>query len=188
MHKALLVITCLLLLNGCSLIAANSQDGIEEDYSKRTLGTVVEDNTIKAKLKSKIKEDKTLADANVNIKSFNKVILITGQVPDDASKQKISDFAQAIRHVKRIHNELEIGPNSSFGSRTNDSFLASKVSSRLLLTEGLKSSRIETVVENNKVYLMGLVSQEQADKAVNALQKVSGLAGIIKVFEYTSEM
>lgn len=170
------------------MIAANSQDGTSEDYSKRTLGTVVEDNTIKAKLKAKIKENKTLADANINIKSFNKVILITGQVPDDASKQKISGLAQNIRHVKRIHNELEIGSNASFGSRTNDSFLASKVTSRLILTEGLKSSRIETVVENSKVYLMGLVSETEAQKAVDALQKVSGLKGIIKVFEYTTPL
>lgn len=186
MHKFLSLILLVSFINGCSMIAATSTGDTEENYGKRTLGTVVEDNTIEAKLKSKIRDNEALALANINIKSFNKVLLVTGQVPDNTSKQKINDFAQKIRHVKRIHNELEIAPNSSFGSRTKDSFLASKVTSRLVLTEGLDSSRIETVVENSRVYLMGLVTQAEAQQAVDALQKVSGLTGIIKVFEYVN--
>lgn len=176
---SLLTIT---LLAGC---ASSAKDSLKEDYGRRTLGTIIEDNTIQAKAKKNINDaSETLKKSNINIESFNKVLLITGQVPNQASKDLVSKVTQSIRHVTRIHNELSIAPNGKPESSPSDAFLSSKVRSRLLFTKGIKSGRIEIVVENSVLYLLGLVTQEEADRIVNAMQKISGLKRIVKVFGY----
>jgi osmotically-inducible protein OsmY len=179
------LLTCLLSSACSSIVAATASGPIEEDYGKRTLGTVVEDNTIENKAYVNLhKASEKLHEAHINIKSFNRVLLLTGEVPDTASKELASKVTSDIRHIRRIHNELEVSGNSSFLSRTNDNYLSTKVSSRLIATEGIDSGRIETVVENSQLYLMGLVTREEADRVVNAMQKVSGITRIVKVFEY----
>jgi osmotically-inducible protein OsmY len=105
-------------------------------------------------------------------------------VPTAKAKQLVSTLTQNIRHVKRVHNELEILSASSFSQRMRDNFLSGKVSSRLVLTDGIDSDRIDTIIENRSVYLMGLVTQEEASRSVAALQQVSGLKKIVRVFEY----
>ena len=188
MNKLLInlaIIALLISSTACSFVAANSSGEIEEDYGKRTLGTQVEDNTIEAKASASIKKlQEKIGDSNINVYSFNKVLLITGQVRTENAKNIISQATQKIRHVKRVHNELEVIGPSSFLSRVNDSYLSSKVSSRLIFTDGVDSRRIETVVENGTVYLIGLVTQEEAKRSVEAMQQVSGLEKIVRVFEY----
>jgi osmotically-inducible protein OsmY len=190
--KTFLVILSLSLciaFSGCtSIVAATAKGPIEEDYGERTLGTMVEDNTIESKATVNMKKaSPKLAEANIHVESFNKVLLITGQVPDEASKTLVSKVTSNIRHIRRVHNELEVSEPSSFLSRTNDTYLATKVGTRLLATDGIDSGRIEIVVENGHLYLMGLVTQAEAQRIVTAMQKVSGVKKIVKVFEYISE-
>ena len=181
-----LVLLSTLLFTACSsIVAATASGPIKEDYGKRTLGTIVEDNTIEAKAKSLIKDaSESLGKSNIQLHSFNKILLITGQVKTTKNKQLVSQLTKKIRHVKRIHNELEILPPSSFSARIYDNMLSTKVSSRLVFTDDIDSSRIDSIVENGSVYLMGLVTQEEASRVANALQKVSGLKKIVRVFEY----
>ncbi len=185
LHISLILISCF-LFNGCSsIIAATASGPIEEDYGERTLGTMVEDNTIESKAKSLIKEvSDSLGEHNIQVHAFNNIVLITGQVNNSNGKQLVSQLTRKIRHVKRVHNELELLPPSSFGRRMKDNYLSSKVSSRLIFTDGIDSSRIDTIVENSTVYLMGLVTQEEASRSVSALQRVSGLTKIVRVYEY----
>lgn len=182
----LLVLLSLTQLTSCSsIVAATASGDIEEDYGERTLGTVVEDNTIESKAKALISEhEEQIGESNIHIKSFNTVLLITGQVKTQKAKTHISKLTQDIRHVKRVHNELEVIGPTAFMSRVNDSYLSSKVTSRLIFTDGVDSGRIDTVVENGTVYLMGLVTQDEAQRTVEALQNVSGLEKIVRVFEY----
>lgn len=183
---ALFFVISITSLHGCTTIVAATASGpIEEDYGERTLGTIVEDNTIESKAHVNLSQaSENLHEANINIVSFNRVLLLTGQVPDQQSKELASKVTSDIRHIRRIHNELEVAGNSTFLSRSNDTYLISKVAGRLLATEGIDSGRIETVVENSQLYLMGLVTREEAKRVVNAMQKVSGLSRITKVFEY----
>lgn len=181
----LVIISCLFFTACSSIVAATVSGPIEEDYGERTLGTIVEDNTIEAKAKASINASaSSIGESNINIHSFNNVLLITGQVSSQNAKKIISQLTKNIRHVKRVHNELEILKPSSFSTRFNDSYLSSKVSSRLVFTEGIDSSRVDSIVENSTVYLMGLVTQEEASRSVSALQNVSGLSKIVRVFEY----
>ena len=186
------LLQCCLILLLChnfyacsSIVAATASGPIEEDLGERTLGTIVEDNTIEAKAQSTISQAyDRIGESHINVHAFNKTLLITGQVPTAKAKQLVSTLTQNIRHVKRVHNELEILSASSFSQRMRDNFLSSKVSSRLVLTDGIDSGRIDTIIENRSVYLMGLVTQEEASRSVAALQQVSGLKKIVRVFEY----
>lgn len=174
------------LFTACSsIVAATASGPIEEDYGERTLGTIVEDNTIESKAKSLINNaSESIGESNISVHSFNNILLITGQVQTKSAKKITSQLTKNIRHVKRIHNELEILEPSSFSTRMSDNYLSSKVSSRLVFTDGIDSSRIDSIVENSTVYLMGLVTQEEARRSVSALQNVSGLTKIVRVFEY----
>lgn len=186
--KPITVLFSLALLNGCTTyMAATNSGSVSEDYGQRTMGTVVEDSTIESKTKINInRHSETLNNANIQIFSFNRIVLITGQVPDQQSKAAASTIAEKVRHVRSVHNELEVMPSNSIFDSSKDSFLKTKVSSNLIGAEGVDSGRIEVIVENGKVFLMGLVTQEEAKRAVESVKEVSGIKAIIKVFEYIS--
>lgn len=166
-------------------MAATTDGQIKENYGERTFGSTVEDSAIESKAMINFKrENQTLADAHIVVKSFNQVLLIVGQVPSQNDKQLVSGIAEKIRNVKRVHNELEVGPNSSLLTRTNDNLLVTKVKGRFIGTDNVEAGRIEVIVENKTVYLMGLVTNEEATRAVNAAKRTSGIKKIVKVFEY----
>ena len=190
--KTPLIITILLSLmsfTACTPYMAATSDGpVAEDYGQRTLGTVIEDNAIESKaiININLADPRIEQSANVQVKSFNRVLLITGQIPDKTLKKLISDTAEKIRHVRRVHNELEISKPITLLARSRDSFLKTKIKSRLIGTQGIDSGRIEVIVENEKAYLMGLVTQHEADRVVDSVKKVSGLKKIVRAFEYIS--
>ena len=190
LHHLVLIaaITLLTPLTACTSFMAATNDGpITEDYGVRTRGTAVEDDTIESKAEINIsRTNETLHNSHIEIKSFNRVVLLTGQVPDKASKQLCTQVVEKIRHVRRVHNELEISGSSGFLSRTNDIYIATKTNSRLMAADDIESDRIEVIVENGNVYLMGLVTQDEAQRTVNVVQNVSGIQKIVKVFEYIS--
>jgi osmotically-inducible protein OsmY len=166
-------------------MAATTEGQIKEDYGTRTFGSTVEDSTIESKTKINIKRaSPTLAEAHVNVKSFNQVLLITGQVPNYNDKDIITAIAEKTRNVKRVHNEVEVGPNSSLLTRANDNLLITKIKGRFIGTDGVVAGRIDVLVENGTVFLMGLVKQQEAERAVNATKRTSGIKKIVKVFEY----
>lgn len=186
-HIKITFIACAITaLSSCTSFMAATNDGsVHEDYGVRTMGSVVEDGTIESKVQINLsRHSEALEHANIGILSFNRIVLLTGQVPDAASKTHAGSVAEKVRHVRRVHNELEVMPSQNLGSRTSDSYLATKVGSNLLGTKGIDSGRIEVVVSNGKVFLMGLVTQEEAQRTINSIKEVSGLKGIVKVFEY----
>lgn len=184
---SLIFISCFSLASCGTYMAATNDGAVSEDYGKRTMGTIVEDNSIESKAQINInRANETLNNANIDIISFNRILLITGQVPDNNSKQEVTSIAEKVRHVRRVHNELEIANSTSIMTRTSDSFLATKVNSNLIGAKGVDSDRIKVIVENGTVYLMGLVTQEEAKRTINTIKEVSGIKAIVKVFEYIS--
>ena len=115
---------------------------------------------------------------------FNGQVLLTGQVPNESVKGEAERTVNKTREVTRIHNELEIAGPSSTIVRTNDVYLTSRVKLQLLTNKTVEGTRIKVVTENGVVYLMGLVSQAEADRAINIIRAVPGVQRIIKVFEY----
>ncbi len=150
---------------------------------RRTSGIFVEDENIELKA---VKEMETnLGDqAHVNVTSYNRNVLLTGEVPDDATKTKAESFVKAISNVRNITNEIVVGPKSSLGDRSNDTYLTSKVKTKFLTENKFPANYVKVVTENSVVYLLGIVNQAEADAAVDIARNTEGVTKVVKVFEY----
>lgn len=174
-----------LSLTGCSsFISAVHEEPIREDQGSRTLGAYVEDEVIENKtLVNMNKGPDNVKHAHIGVTSYNGVMLLTGQVPTQAARQAAEDIAKQTRKVRKIHNELEIsGPISPIVS-ANDAYLTSRIKLQLLANEQVQGGRIKVVTENGSVYLMGLVTEREAEQAVNIVRTIPGVRRIVKVFE-----
>jgi osmotically-inducible protein OsmY len=150
---------------------------------RRTSGVYVEDENIELKSTKSIHD--TLGEAaHVNITSFKGNVLLTGEVPDENAKTKAGDIVTATESVRSVTNELTIGPKTSISSRTNDAYLTSKVKAQFVTENRFQANYVKVVTENSVVYLMGSVSQKEAEDAVEIARNTSGVTKVVKVFEY----
>ena len=150
---------------------------------RRTTGVYVEDQNIELKAKKNI-YDGLGGYANVSVTSFKGNILLTGEVPDEAAKAKAGDIAAATESVRAVTNEIVVGPKTSISSRTNDAYLTSKVKAQFVTENRFQANYVKVVTENGVVYLMGYVTQKEADDAVEIARNTSGVTKVVKVFEY----
>ena len=170
-----------LLLTTMTLGCAN----ISNDQGRRTPGVVIDDNVLENIVEREIRaSDTSYRGSHLVITAYNGVVLITGQVPSEALRDKATEITNTLRRVKRVHNELTVGGPTSFFARSNDAWLTTKVKSRLVATDKVPGTKIKVQTENGVVYLMGLVSRSDADLAVATATKVYGIQKIVKVFEY----
>lgn len=174
------------LTAGCSTIIHGTTDKpIESDPGSRTLGAVIDDQTIATTVTVNIrKADPNLDLAHFDATSYNGVVLLTGQVINEDLRQLAAKTAAAVKNVRLVRNELEIGANSSLAARSNDTLLTTKIKTKLLATSGIKDSRVKVITENGSVYLMGLVTQAEADIASKVAQETSGVQRVVRLFEY----
>jgi len=153
---------------------------------RRTLGAQTEDKTIIVKAETRIPS--LVGDAgHVNVTSFNRKVLITGEVRDDAMKAAVEREVSAIEGVESIVNELAVMGTSSFTSRSNDTLITGKVKASFVDTKDLYASSIKVVTERGVVYLMGRVTSREGNLAASVASGVSGVQKVVKVFEYISD-
>lgn len=173
------------LLSGCGSIMSSAGAGpIEEDPGERTFGQQLTDESIETKAKVNINaSDEGYEDAHLSIVSFNGFVLLAGQVPSEALKTLATDVVRKIEGVRRIYNELEIGPATSLGTRSHDTWITTKVKSKLLASSDTPGARVKVVTENNVVYLMGLLTEEEADRVSLEAAEVSSAERIVQLFE-----
>ena len=187
LQKSLFIMLAL-LTSSCTTILVNTtgEEGISEDPTERTAGAVVEDQSIETKIIVNMKsQEPALRDARFDVISHNGVVLIVGQVESDAIKARATAISsQASAKIKRIHNELEVTGKSSLLSRSNDTWIATKVRTLMLANSNVPSSQVRVIAENGTIYLMGLINQEDGDYAANVARNVSGVTRVVKVFEY----
>ena len=150
---------------------------------RRTSGTYIEDQAIELKA-SKAIADSLKEKVHANITSFNRQVLITGEVWDEISKKKAESLVKPIENVISIQNHLVIGPSSSLSIRTSDAYLTSKVKTNFLTENKFSANYVKVVSENGTVYLMGLVTHKEADDAAEITRKLGGVKAVVKVFEY----
>lgn len=182
----LLALALALGLGGCTTIANVTNDGpIGENYGERTLGSQVEDESIQTKISVNLgKTDARLADARINVDTFNGVALLTGQVPSEELKNQATTVAEQVRNVRQVHNQLAVAANLPMSQRMSDGWLATRLKTSLATNERIDASRVQIVVENASVYLMGLVTRAESDRIVSAVSATGGVQRIVKVFEY----
>lgn len=154
-------------------------------FDKRSTTTMVEDHNITQQIGTKIAEDKTLQNnSHISVAAFNHLVLLTGQAPSVHARNNALKYAQQTKNVKRVYNEIRIGKPTTALTRTNDTWLTTKVKTNMLTTDGLRSGQITVVTEDATVYLMGLVNHLQADMATDVARQVTGVKKVVKLFEY----
>jgi osmotically-inducible protein OsmY len=153
---------------------------------RRTTGAQLEDEVIQGKAKNRIQE--ALGDrAQLVVTSFNRVLLLTGEAADAADKAKAEQAVRTVENVQSVVNEITIGFPRSVSQRSNDAYLTTKVKASLVDAHDLLANSIKVETTGGVVYLMGLVTQREADRAADVARGVSGVQKVVKVFEVISE-
>jgi len=174
-------------LSACApIIVGGAVAGTLAASDRRTFGAQTEDKSIAVKAEVKLQNilDKS---SHVNVNSFNRRVLITGEVPDEETKAKVEREVRAIEGVMNVTNELEIGFSSSYTSRSNDALITSKVKLSLADARDISANSFKVVTEKGAVFLMGRVTQREGAQAADIARGVSGVTKVVKVFEYISE-
>ena len=171
-------------LSAClPLVAGGAAAGGAVAADRRTSGYYVEDENIELKAVKKM-ETNLGEHAHVNVTSYNRNILLTGEVPDAAAKAKAELLIKEIENVRTITNEIAVGPKSSLSSRSNDTYLTSKVKTKFVTENKFPANYVKIVTENSVVYLLGIVTKAEADDATAIASTTDGVDKVVKVFEY----
>jgi osmotically-inducible protein OsmY len=126
-------------------------------------------------------------NAHINVTSFNQKVLLTGEAKDADIKGQASAYVKAMKNVRSVFNELAIGPNSSYTARANDTFLESKVKTQMIFTDKLPSNSMAIVAEGSSVYLMGILTQNEAAIAKKVTSNIDGVKDVYAYFDIISE-
>ncbi|NOT66027.1 MAG: BON domain-containing protein [Methylotenera sp.] len=186
-QTALKLILCAALISQITacvpVVVGGAAAGGAMAADRRTSGIYVEDENIELKAFKKI-ESNLGEDAHVNVISYNRNVLLTGEVPVAESKPKAESLIKEIPNVRSITNEIVVGPKSSLGSRSNDGYLTSKVKTKFVTEGKFAANHVKVVTENNVVYLLGIVTQAEGDAAAEIARTTDGVTRVVKVFEY----
>ena len=174
-------------LAGCAIAAGGGSAAAGySTLDRRTTGTIIEDQAIELKAYRAIAADKELDEqTHINITSYNTAVLVTGESPVDEMRQKIVSIVSAVNKVKHVYNEITIAAPSSMVSRSSDVYITTKVKTKLFADKILSGLVIKVNTEKGVVYLMGIVSQKEAEIATNIARETGGVQKVVKLFKYT---
>ena len=174
-------------LSGCvEMLVGGAVIGTVATSDRRTFAAQAEDQTIA--IKSAVKVPNIVGDAgHVNINSFNRKVLLTGEVRDEAMKTAVERDVTAIDGVHSVANELTIDRVASYSSRSNDALITTKVKASLIDMKDISANSFKVVTESGIVYLMGRVTQREGHIAGNVARGVAGVQKVVKVFEYITD-
>jgi osmotically-inducible protein OsmY len=172
------------LLNGCvPLIVGGVAATAAVATDRRTTGAQLDDEFI---------EDKTVVSVlerygqsvHVNVTSYNGIVLLTGEVPNESAKEGIADIVRGWPKTRNVQNDLVVGPLTDLSSRSNDTFITSKVKSRFVEANRFQINHVKVVTERGVVYLMGIVRRDEGDAAADIARTTRGVQRVVKVFDY----
>ncbi len=175
-------------LSGCVLpvLVGAVGAGAYSATDRRSIGAQTDDKLIASRAENRIEE--AVSDrSHVNVNSFNRKVLLTGEVPDQASKDRAEQIAKSVDNVQSVVSDLEIGGMTPSTARNNDAYLTTKVKTELVSRKDIFANAYKVVTEKSIVYLMGRVTREEGDRAAEAARSVTGVQKVVKVFEYLSD-
>lgn len=183
----LLGVATLPALQGCfPLVATGVGAGAAMIADRRTSGAYMEDEGIEWKISNRLRE--RFGDAiHVNVTSYNRNVLLTGEVPNDTLRAEVERSAAAADNVRGIVNEVAVAGNSALSARANDSLITSNVKARFVDAQRFSPHVVKVITEANVVFLMGLVTQAEADAATEVARTSQGVRRVVRVFEYISK-
>jgi osmotically-inducible protein OsmY len=190
MNKFAQVVTCAALLSsltGCvGLVVGGAVAGAVANADRRTLGAQTDDKSISVKAELRMPA-LTGKYGHINVNSFNRQVLLTGEVADAATKAAVEREVRAIDGVVAVANELEIAGPASYTSRSNDALITGKVKASLVDMKTISATSFKVITERGVVYLMGRVTQREGQVGADVARGVSGVTKVVKVFEYITE-
>jgi len=179
----LLIVASLPLLGGCIVAAGGAAaTGVLVAEDRRTVGTITEDQGIELKTSSRL--DDRLRSAHINVTSYNRMVLLSGEVPNAAAREDAERITRGVENVRGVYNELQVSGNSSLSVRSNDSFITSKVKARFVDAQKFNPVHVKVVTENSMVFLLGMVRRAEADAATEITRTTSGVQKVVRLFEY----
>ncbi len=174
-------------LAGCAQLALQAVSmGAMVSVDRRTAGAQLEDETIQLKVVAALKQALG-SSINVHVTSYNRQVLLTGEVPDAASKTLAGRVAGQVENVRTVYNELAIDNPTTLAQRGSDAYLTGRVRAAFFDAPDLSSNAFKVVTTRSTVYLMGLVTPRESERAVRITQQVNGVQRIVKVFEVIGE-
>ena len=178
----LLLLAGSILAGGC--VPAVSLLAIDVVRDEREPRAYWQDNKAEMDMRFSIYRNKAISDTNVNVTIWNAVVLLTGEVPDQQTIDRILDIAKSHDYTRQVVNRIELAGRTNMASRINDSWLTGRVKTALVVSGTVDPTRFKVVTERANVYLMGLVTSAEATEAVMIVRSVPGVVRVIKVFEY----
>lgn len=174
-------------LTGCVPVAAvGVGTGVLVFSDRRPTETFIADEAIETRAANRINE-KFGDRAHVNVTSYNRAALLTGEVPSEAAKAEAERIAATVPNVRAITNELLVAGTSSFGGRSNDAYITSKVKARFLDANKFSPNHVKVVTEGGTVFLLGMVTQRESDAAVEIARTTGGVQKVVRVFDVIAE-
>lgn len=164
-------------------IGVGAGTGALMSEDRRSTGIFIEDEAIELKASRRITQQLG-SNVHINVTSFNRNVLLTGETPNDAMKNEAEKLALSIDNVRKVFNEITLAENSALSSRTNDSIITSKVKGRFISERKFRANYVKVVTENSVVYLLGLVTREEGEDASQIASTTAGVTRVVKVFEY----
>lgn len=152
---------------------------------RRTSGAQIEDQSIELKAAARVREAATLG--HVNVTSYNRVVLITGEVPGEAEKASVERAVNTVENIKSVVNELAVEGNSPLSSRSGDTVVGTKIKATFVDARDLQANAFKVVVERGVVYLLGRVTEREAKRGIELARSVSGVQKVVPIFDPLSE-
>ena len=152
---------------------------------RRTTGIQVEDEGIELRAASRVRGLATLGQ--VSVTSYNRTVLLTGEVPGEAEKTAVAQAVRQVENVREVINELVVAPNSPLGSRSNDAILSGKVKATFVDAKDLQANAFKVVADRGVIFLMGRVTEREAARGAELAASVSGVQKVVRVFELLTE-
>ncbi|ADO80748.1 TPA: division/outer membrane stress-associated lipid-binding lipoprotein [Haemophilus influenzae] len=186
LKKLAILLGATIFLQGCvAAVIGGGAVAAKVATDPRTTGTQIDDETLEFKVENAVEKDAQIkAEGRVNAVSYNGRVLLIGQVPNSDVKDTATALAKGVEGVNEVYNELTVSPKISFAQISKDSWLTTQVKSNMFVDGRVKATDVKVISENGEVFLLGNVTQSQANAAADIASKISGVKKVIKVFKY----
>jgi len=176
---------CVFVLEGCvpAAVGVAAGVGVYSAIDRRTTGSQVDDEGIELRISNRISE-KYGDKVHVNVTSYNRVVMLTGEVPTQEIRDELDKSISGLAGVRGVTNETKVGPHTAYSARANDSAITGKVKARFVDANRFNAVHVKVVTEDSNVYLLGIVTEKEGNNAAELARTTAGVRKVIKVFEY----
>lgn len=183
-QRLLMVLVSMALLQGCAAaVVAGGATAVVAAQDRRTIGYQIDDKGISLRANQQFAEAGLNEQGRINVVSYNGVVLLTGQVESEQVRQQAGRITRDLQSVRDLHNQIRVGSPISLSTRSRDGWITTRVKSTLLADSDISGLNIKVVTENGEVFLMGLATALEADKAVEIARHVDGVQRVVRAFE-----